>query len=500
MTHEDTEASTARYTCSVCGEQKPAVSGKPPRNWKVYGKSRFCATCYKSNYITRAAEFPVMFIEGVDIPNTALIQRLEKALKSKNTAKVAAEQFKSDLDAELAKKAKLDTLKAALKRDWMLTTIGANNLLEECRRADVLMSEELLASKKIPNFEVPVLVMPNGEKRSTWAYHTVRKHVPSLSPSTANAIANNVVRDYKKQRFSSRFWFSENSLSYKYPYPISYQIKQASIRFSDRGFPQVRIPIGDGLYWATLRYDKRKHGELFSKFVDGTAKVAQVTLTKSKLRCKADVNSSKNLILSERDLNSSNKAFMSLRVKIIYSKAIPARAPGDKILIVKTDPVAFIAASCNEHSVWVLNADDVKRQYAYYGHLVRRIEEHENHRQRFADDQKYYKRTRRQRRNSILAAQDRNCTKHRNWVDNWIGNAVVEIADYAKRIGASTVHYDDTDKSFCPKFRWFEFANKLNQKLQERSIGYIHVSNLQPEADEDGLQQSDEGVLEAAHA
>jgi hypothetical protein len=50
------------------------------------------------------------------------------------------------------------------------------------------------------------------------------------------------------------------------------------------------------------------------------------------------------------------------------------------------------------------------------------------------------------------------------------------VVNYAIRRQFAAVHYDDSDRTYCEQFPWFELKSKIAEKCDAAGLDFDHVS------------------------
>ena len=133
------------------------------------------------------------------------------------------------------------------------------------------------------------------------------------------------------------------------------------------------------------------------------------------------------------------------------------------ILTVRTSAHALIVAfTANDEQIWTYNGDQLRRWQA----------EHRAQLQRWAEDSKAEHRPAppfvERRTNAVRKYRDRMAT-----ASHTIASLVV---NYAIRRQFAAVHYDDSDRTYCEQFPWFELKSKIAEKCDAAGLDFEHMS------------------------
>lgn len=452
------------FTCG-CGAAVTTTNSTKPRGWQGKGATAVCPACRKDRFEIRAIRFSVAEIIGVS-------------------------------------KEQKDIFYAALKHQLKLSTIAANAVLEECRRADVYPTEATL-NEKMPPFKVPT------SEDGSWAYQIVRRTCPGLNTGCAASIARAVVSNYVKQRFESRWCYSQNALSFKNPYPLTIRAQEANYNVRIEQRPVMRdgkevidarsllpvtqpamlisLPIGKCRYdfklWKEPKFDR--NFEAFKHMVRGDYELRSVEIAWKRLKVRGNPDSSNAAIQNVRD-SGNNKRSQKLQLKLIVQRPRVLAKNANGTMVVRTDADSFVVAGFAEGHLWRLTENRARRQIASLDALREKIEAYRSERQGMYDDKKF------RRRQSDMHGKIESRLKikeanHANWMKHWIENVVGEITDYARRMNVAVVEYSDAEKSFLQSFQWFNFKTKLSTSLANAGIEFLDTTP--EESDEKGIQR-----------
>lgn len=167
------------------------------------------------------------------------------------------------------------------------------------------------------------------------------------------------------------------------------------------------------------------------------------------------------------------------RIMCRFTARVPvSERPGDRTLVLLTDPNAFWVAELDGRRAWILNADHVTRLVLHDEHL-RRL-------QRIGEDGKAERRMGSNRHQKVQRRLERLCDKDRNRLASWTHESAAHLAGFCVRQRVGNVLYLDRDQGFCPRFPWHELRGKLAQKLQAAGVGLYTESGLEAPSPQDG--------------
>jgi hypothetical protein len=305
---------------------------------------------------------------------------------------------------------------------WAATTQASNWLITELYARDVRRGDEV----RMPP-------MPN-----VYLYPEARERFPTLPPRAIAALVQNVERTYRAKRYDT-IWTCGASLStYRYPSPFSTPCQAWSIHEEGMA-PVVSVRIGSRDVRLRL-----KSGARYSRQMDSVSKIVSGEAVRSEL----------TIYQRSNDIMCKILAWLPRPTFQEYRSGV---------LTVRTATRALIVAfNSNDERLWIYNGDQIRRWQA----------EHRAQLQRWAEDSKAEHRP-------VPPFAERRTDAVRKY-HNRVGTACHTIAslivNYSIRRRFAAVHYDDSDRTYCEQFPWFELKLKIAEKCDAAGLGFEHVS------------------------
>jgi hypothetical protein len=316
-------------------------------------------------------------------------------------------------------------LRAMLHEMWVATTQACNWLMTELYARDVRRGEET----RMP-------AMPN-----VYLYPEARERFPTLPPRAIAALVQNVTRTYRAKRYETLWTCAASLPTYRYPSPFSTPSQAWSVYEEGRApVVSVRICIRD----IRLRL---KSGARYSRQIDSVSKII-----------------SGKAVRSELTIYQRSNDIMCKLLAWLPRATFQEHRSG--ILTVRTSAHALIVAvTANDERIWTYNGDQLRRWHA----------EHRAQLQRWAEDSKAEHRP-------IPPFAERRTNAGRKYRDR-MATACHTIAsllvNYAIRRQFAAVRYDDSERTYCEQFPWFELKLKIAEKCDAAGLDFEHVSQCQ---------------------
>jgi hypothetical protein len=297
-----------------------------------------------------------------------------------------------------------------LHQMWAATTQASNWLLRELYIRDVNRGEEM----KMP-------AMPN-----VYLYPEVRERFPNLPPQTVATLEYNVKRRYRSMRYNTVWRCFASLPTYRYPAPFPVHNQSWTIQEQDF-FPVISVRMGGHRTRFRLKCGARYQRQLqaVSKIISGEAIQGELSIYKH-----ADNIMCRLVAWLPRTVLQENRS---------------------GVLTVRTSQEAMIEAlNPRDDRVWTYNGDQIRRWQA----------EHRVQLQRWAEDTKAEHRPvppfAERRANAVRKYRDRTKT-----ACHTIASLIV---NYAIRGKFECVRYDDSNKTYCEQFPWYELKMRIAQK------------------------------------
>ena len=315
-------------------------------------------------------------------------------------------------------------LRATLHGMWAATTQASNWLLTELYARDVRRGDEA----RMP-------AMPK-----LYLYPEARQRFPTLPPGTLAALEQKVKRNYRAVRYDTIWTCAASLATYRYPAPFPVPNQCWSID-EEGTAPVVSVRIGDQRVRLRLKSGARYRRQLdsVSKIIAGEAVRGELTIYQ-----RAD----------------------DTMCKIVAWLPRPTLPEGPSgVLTVRTSNHAIVVAfNARDERIWTYNGDQIRRWHA----------EHRAQLQRWAEDTKAEHRP-------VPPFAERRADavrKYHNRMGTGCHTIASLIVNYALRRKFVGVRYDDSDRTYCEQFPWFDLKLKVAQKCDAAGLSFEHASNL----------------------
>ena len=315
--------------------------------------------------------------------------------------------------------------------------------------------------------------IPKFPKRSGESlYLECAKVFGDLPTSTIASITRDAQRYYIKHRNS--YWKGNEGIplkKYPAPFPIHNE-KWTPFMWNDQR-PAIKFATGqpinkkNGKDWCLiLAGNKGFSYQLndFKKILSGEAVKGEMAL----YRQRANVGDNRSGF--DASVNGGgNTVRYSIMCKIAIELPKPELKEAYGCLNLKTDPEAFWVAEHEGRIIhpWIFNGDELA---SWLGRAKEWQDKHAIYRQRIYEDMKLERRVHVGKKQQMLDNLDKRCDKHKKRIKTWIQQACAQIANYCVRQKIAAVMYDDTNKSYMPKFPWFQLKITLKNALEGRGI------------------------------
>lgn len=158
------------------------------------------------------------------------------------------------------------------------------------------------------------------------------------------------------------------------------------------------------------------------------------------------------------------------RVIVKMVAKVPGKErPGDRVLVLTTDPQSFWIAELDRRLAWVLNNDHMRRGIDGHAAHLRRL-------QRLSQDAKAERRLSSNRAEFIGERMGQESDKNRNRLASWTHESAAHLVGFATRQNVGTVLYLDRDRGFMPRFPWSDLHSKLASKCAAAGIVFYTES------------------------
>lgn len=334
-------------------------------------------------------------------------------------------------------------LREVLREMWGQTTSLSNWLISRYYAADV---------KRVPGME-KLPQMPR-----VYLYPEAREAFPELPSTSVVAIDHAVAGKYRKKRYDVIWRSSESLPNYRYPTPFPVHNQSwTALSVDDR--PAVSVRLGDRRWTLRLRGGHQFKRQLagFAGFVDESNIRGELALYEQRAK-KSDHRNG----VHERDANGRETISRVMCKMVGY---FPREKSNEKsgTLFVRTDKESLLVAlNQKDERLWVENCDQVRRWIA----------EHRRQLQRWSDDQKAEQRP----TASYQSRRDAAVLKYRRRMKSITHEVSAHLVRYAERRRFAEIRYDDTVKSYCEQFPWFELKEKIGYKCDSAGIIFERAS------------------------
>lgn len=411
-----------KIECAICHKTREtpvAKNGNPrtPRGWKIIEKTIYCPQCKKEKYALRAVTIPIATCEW-DTVMPLLRSAWRDGTRCANW--LLTEYYQRD--------AIKDTAYTPKKKTEVVLVSGE---LVADGEPDVIVLDQPKTAKPARKLDLPLWVTP-------YLYGEARKQFPKLEPTVLVSIINAVSAKYKASRFD--VWRGAASLPvYRdLPMPIPTQNWELTSADNERTFS---ARINGQRYIFRLRRDGEFHRQhrALDQIIAGTVEAGEAALYPQK----------KDIMLKI--------AMWSQRLQ---------KQPGGVTVRARTCADGFLIA-VNGESIWRLNAD----------HVQSWIVGAAKHQQRLREDLKAEQRFPKRMREGITSRMAALSEKRSNQLSSWMHEASIQLVNWSRRQFASTLVWDDSYPSMLPKFPWFTFAARIEQKCEVAGIEFIRASD-----------------------
>lgn len=427
----------ATRTCD-CG----ATTDKPrlPRGWKDKGGRVVCADCLKSKYHLLAPTLCVDRCEGLS---------------------------------------------------WREFTQQVCGMLETSTALANWFARKLLALDPLPTpcADDPKQMPPQPSEK-IYLYPEARRAFPDMQPACIPAMEQAIKNTYKERRFA--VWHGDRSPTlFRYPYPFPFPEPAWDIGITEGGEPFVSLPIRGVRRRLILRGGSEVHRQLkqFKQLLSGEALPGWAELYTDFVS-----KSGHRPMLTTKQPGGGNTRYHRIKIKLVGYFPRSAREPGERILLLRTDPNALWVAEMKDTGgkPWILNMDHVRR-------AVLRHAAHGIYLQRISEDTKREKRWPARERIAINEARERKCIKHENRMKTWIEEMCAVLTGYAVRQKVGQVWYDEqascmatTDANgnrYEVDFPWQRLQLALKARLDKENITLVAKGVVMKQEEEEELPE-----------
>lgn len=346
-------------------------------------------------------------------------------------------------------------LREALRTSFAETTRCANWMLTELYLKDVKRTPEMATLSPMPK---------------TYLYPEARAQFPNLAPTSVSSLEREVTRKYRARRYET-VWLQSASLPVMH-YPVGLPIPSQRWRLLNKDqtwFFSCRI--GDRRFLLRLR-----GGHHFYRQREVIERVA-----KGELRGGAGVLY--QIAARPGDHRSEVQPQKRLMLRLPVEMPIKTKeAAEEKTMLVKTTPDALIHATCGKLN-WIEHND----------HIRRGIHAAERQQQRLSDDLKAERRRPKRAREGIVQRMGEVAARRGLQVRSWLHEAAAHLIGYAARQHITSIEYDDSDRTFCAKFPWYELKQRIAEKCEVAGIQFVAKAKMVEEESEALVPEKESG-------
>jgi hypothetical protein len=313
-------------------------------------------------------------------------------------------------------------LRAMLHEMWVASTQASNWLITELYARDVRRGDQTQ--------------MPPMPK--VYLYPEARERFPALPPRAIAALIQKVGRTYRAKRYETIWTCAASLPTYRYPAPFSTPSQAWSIQ-EEGTAPVVSVRIGSRDVRLRL-----KSGARYSRQMDSVSKIVSGEAFQSELS------------IYQRSNNIVCKFLAWLPRATVQEHR-------SRVLTVQTSTHALIVAfTVEDEQIWTYNGDQLRRWQA----------EHRAQLQRWAEDSK----AEHQPVPPFAERRTNAARKYRDRMATACHTIASLVVNYAVRRQFAAVHYDDSERSYCEQFPWFELKLKIAEKCDAAGLHFEHVS------------------------
>lgn len=406
--------------CEKTQEVKPDKRGsvRLPRGWRNVSGRTWCGACWNSRYTVRAVTLPVWGVDGGDISS------LWETARSLWRA-----------TADLC--------------NWASSTLFA---------ADIVRSAEM---EKLPAMP-PIYLYGLAGECEPW------RRIPDKQSGAT--ILRHVEQCYRADRFDVVWRGAKSLRSYRedQPYPISSQAVRLEI--GDDGGVIVDCRLGGARHRLKpargRRYDRQMAG--LRNLVENPDLLCECAIYPAARRGDSRQGS------DSRDNSGGGRKRQDMLLKVVgWFPIDDSKASGTLRLRTASDAL-LVAVTPEGDRVWTYNADHARK-------LVSLHQAHLSRLQRLGDDRKAERRKPRRDNRELVAMYDHRATKDRDRLRSLVHEVTAAAVNFARRCKASSIEYDDTDKSFAASFPWRTMLTVLDSKCRANGVRLISRASVPDE-------------------
>ena len=357
-----------------------------------------------------------------------------------------------------------------LRECWEQSTALANWCAVELERRDVVRLPGMKRLPKMPD-------LPKTRKGKKWL-----KGLYGLASVKfdfeggfwrgnaicASSVCRAVERKHRRERKEIVWCGERRPARYRYPYPFPVHANCWDAELRD-GRPVIvwKAPGGRRVE-LELRGGPEFGRQLaaFRRVANGEAKKCQMLITRQ--RCSESCH---RQTAEGRRPGGGDRVSYRIMVKLVVEEPVK-QAPGDRPLVLLTDPEALWVAELDGRRAWVENADHIKRALDWQ-------EAHRVRLRRWAQDTKAERRCNKRKRRQFEESRRRCVEKHQRRMDSWCKELASHLTRFAVRQKVGHVLYQDIDKGNLPGMPWHKLKQALRDALTAAGIRLDCASDVE---------------------
>ena len=406
-------------SCVVTGEtistrQLRDGSAALPRGWKKLGDDYYSASAWHQQFSLRTVRLPVASIE-------------------------------CPVNSPEAQREAWNSLRAALKVSWRQATQLSNWILTELAKADTLPIEASANGPKLPKIDDLSGLMRR-------IYHEGRERWPELDSQSFCSIRHRVLARYKHVRFDLRYRSAISLPTYRYPTPLPIPAKDTRFTLQD-GVAVLHVRISGQRFRLRLKggRDFRRPLQAIKGILAGERLQGEVCLYEQTVGGAHHAGGINPAVGRPTRLMAAIAVWLPNGTRATSDRCCRVTTGGSQLWQVLLD---------GRDEPWYLNEDQIPRWAAAYHRQLQRLWEDCNldRRVRKVDDLA--------RRRAELR------TKYSNRITDACHKASALLVGFCQRNHVGIVEYDDSDKTWLPRFPWHQLRQFCADKCVAAGITF----------------------------
>lgn len=406
------------HDCSICKIGKETKSTRLPNGWRAHPQTKLpvCSPCWKKLYMPRTITLPIA----------------------------------GPLNGEC-----WPELRTSLLTAWSAATRLSNWAARQLLKND---AEPISTMDRCPKMNPIYLYGMFNEgyaDRAEW----------DGMAASAQCVLRAVESDYREKRIDAVWRSNRNVDTYRWPQPYPVHNQNWSIARNEHGVITVDLPLVGSRWTLRVRNDAsisaRCRGMLNACF-DGSAVLGEAKLYSRTV----GPNDDRNGIYLRNPAGGESRMY---RVLIGIPGWFPRGQFADERegeLHLHTGNDSFLYAEQEGYDIWTINGDAMRQRIFAYARF----------RHRLAEDTKQERRVPKRRKRQILDAGERRAIKENDRAKSFREEKTTHVAELARRRKVEQVIYHGGDAGFMLSFPWFMWVKRLQDKLEERGIGFVDAS------------------------